>query len=180
MSHRVFIAIPISQALQQEMLDWERGFSQLPVRWLVGKNLHTTLVPPWYEEESQIPNCKARLDEAANGLKPFELKFTRVTFGPDPREPRLIWAEGTAPKEIVELRDKLLRVFSRPAEKRTFKTHLTLARFRPETFSSFPVKNLDEKVYWPEKVSSVVLMESHLSRDGADYEVIAEAGLDQI
>ena len=180
MNRRIFIAIPISQPLQQGIFDWERGFSQLPVRWLIGKNLHITLVPPWYEEESQISGCKVRLAEAANGLKPFELKFTRVTFGPDPREPRLIWAEGTAPKEIVELRDKLLRVFSRPAEKRTFKTHLTLARFRPETFSSFPVKNLDEKVYWPEKVSSVVLMESHLSRDGADYEVIAEAGLDQI
>ena len=180
MSHRIFIAIPISQPLQQEILEWEKGFPQLPVRRLVGKNLHITLVPPWYEEESQITKCKALIAEATSEFKPFGLKFARVTFGPDQREPRLIWAEGTAPKEIVELRDKLLRVFSRPAEKRTFKTHLTLARFRPETFSSFPVKNLDEKVYWPEKVSSVVLMESHLSRDGADYEVIAEAGLDQI
>ena len=180
MSHRIFLAIPITPSLQNAILEWENGFIKLPVRWLVGKNLHTTLVPPWYEEESQIEGCKTQITEATSGFKPFELKFTRVTFGPDPREPRLIWAEGTAPKEIVELRDKLLRVFSRPAEKRTFKTHLTLARFRPETFSSFPVKNLDEKVYWPEKVSSVVLMESHLSRDGADYEVIAEAGLDQI
>lgn len=53
--------------------------------------------------------------------------------------------------------------------------HLTLARFREEDFTNFPAKKLDEEVVWNETASSIVLMQSHLSRQGADYEILMEA-----
>lgn len=169
---RIFIAITISEKLQQEVLEWEKKYQKLPVRWLQGKNLHITLVPPWYE--SDIEKIKEKLAPIRERCGSFEIRFENITFGPDPRRPRLIWAEGEAPLEIRNLKLEIERSLNRKPEERPFKLHLTVARFRPETFSSFPIKKLDEKVFLRDEVKSFVLMESHLSPEGADYEVIEE------
>lgn len=59
-------------------------------------------------------------------------------------------------------------------EMRPFRLHLTLARFKGETFFSFPIKKLDEAVQWQSPISSFLLMESHLMKTGADYDVLKE------
>lgn len=173
--------MPLSERLQGEIESWRAKYGHLPVRWLVGKNLHITLVPPWYEED--IQGVIDKLNRAGEGFAPFDVLFEKVEFGPDPRQPRLIWAEGEAPKELIELRQRVEdALMQEPAallggprrEKRPFRLHLTLARFRPETFSSFPVKKLEEEISWRDRVNSFVLMEAHLSREGADYEILEE------
>lgn len=165
---RIFIAISISPKLQQEILAWEKAYRQLPVRWLAGKNLHITLIPPWYTD-----NVESVIEKLRNlEMKTFHIEFDRVTYGPDSKRPRLIWAEGKAFKEILELKSCLEKILNKKPEKRQFTLHLTVARFHPETFSSFPAKQLDERVLWQEKIKSFVLMESYLSREGADYEVL--------
>lgn len=170
MKHRVFVAIGIPEGLQDEIAAWSEKHAEIPVRWLAGKNLHITLVPPWYEEN--VDDVRERLS-AIRG-EPFELRFSRVTCGPNPREPRLIWAEGNTPQALAELRASIHEALGIEPEKRPFRAHLTLARFRPEDFIKFPVQTLDEKVDWQAEVDSFVLMESHLSRAGADYGVLAE------
>ena len=90
------MAVPISSELQKEILGWEGGFQKLPVRWLSGKNLHITLVPPWEERD---PNEVARLLENLRGTLPqFSFLLEHVAYGPNSREPRLIWAEGKSPQ----------------------------------------------------------------------------------
>ena len=174
MKHRIFIALPISESLQQEILEWEEKFSNLPIRWLQGKNLHITLVPPWHEEN--LEGAKNLLEQAT-GSGYLNLEFEKVTFGPDPRRPRLIWAEGETPRQLIDLRRKVHQIFGREEEKRPFRLHLAIARFRPETFSSFPIKKLDEKVNWRDEVRRVGLFESRLLREGADYQIMAEIAL---
>ncbi|OGY59133.1 MAG: 2'-5' RNA ligase [Candidatus Colwellbacteria bacterium RIFCSPHIGHO2_12_FULL_44_17] len=172
---RVFVAVPISSELQKEILGWEGGFQKLPVRWLSGKNLHITLVPPWEERD---PNEVARLLENLRGTLPqFSFLLEHVAYGPNSREPRLIWAEGKSPQSIIELKTAIEECLALPIDEKPFRLHLTLARFRPETFSSFPIKKLDERVMWEEYVTSFVLVESHLSPQGADYEVLYEVKL---
>ena len=173
MKQRIFIALPISESLQSEILSWQGQFPNLPVRWLKGKNLHITLVPPFYVNEQELEKIEKAL-QAVGGFGSFEISFSNVTFGPDPRRPRLIWTEGETPKELIELQQKLQKIFGKEPEKRPFRLHLTIARFRPETFSSFQIRKLNEKVDWRDKVNRVVLFESRLSRDGADYEVLQE------
>lgn len=51
---------------------------------------------------------------------------------------------------------------------------MTLIRFNPGSFSKFEVKKLDEEVLWQDRVDSFVLMESHLSRSGANYKFLEE------
>lgn len=164
------MAVKISEELQGEILGWEKIYARLPVRWLAGKNLHITLIPPWESEEAE--KTKVALKTLEGKIGPFEMIFEKVEFGPRFDEPRLIWAEGAAPKEIQDLKIRVENVLGKEPENRPFKLHLTLARFRPKDFVRFPVKKLDEKVFWRQEVKSFVLMESHFLPDGSDYEIL--------
>jgi 2'-5' RNA ligase len=147
----------------------------LPVRWIKPENLHLTLLPPWYTSEAEklIP----RLSQADLKVLPFALSFQKVTFGPTSHRPRLIWAEGERNENLAELKTALEKALKRPTEKRDFLPHLTLARFHSQDFPRFPVKKLEENVSWILEVNSFRLMESHLKRSGAEYQVLAKIPL---
>lgn len=172
MKQRVFIGIPISKTLQKKILDWEKRYQRLPVRWTAGHNLHITLVPPWYVEDTN--RVKGQLKAADYKVKPFKIAFHRVKYGPEEQRPRLIWAEGPRVKEVLQLKDILEQLLGKEPEKREFLLHLTIARFRAERFSEFPIKHLEEKVHWEEKIKSLVLFESKLSPSGAEYRKLLE------
>lgn len=157
---KVFVAIPISEKLQDAILKWEMDFSNLPVRWLAGKDLHITLISPWQESEENLTSVKKKL-EVVKGFRPFDIVFKRVNYGPSQFKLNLIWAENKPTRQILDLKDKLYQILGIPNTYTRWTMHVTLARFKPETFSSFPIKKLDEIVWWPEKVKSIVIMESY-------------------
>jgi 2'-5' RNA ligase len=173
MKQRIFIALTLSPAFQAKALAWEEKYAELPVRWLAPKNWHITLVPPWYAED--IEPVKQAIEKAVRHTAPMMLRFGHIAYGPDLRHPRLIWVEGETPKKLGELSEKLHDAVNRKPERmRELKLHLTLARFRETDFASFPLKKLDERIDWEERADRVALMESHLSRSGADYEVLGD------
>jgi len=174
MKRRIFVAIPVSERLQEEIFNWRQQYLQLPVRWLLGKNIHITLIPPWYCDEDEIKGVTERLKSVK--FSEFDIEFNKVEFGPlePPRgKPRLIWASGPTPPGLLELKQSLEKNLNIKPEKRNFQSHLTLARFRESDFSAFSIKHLEENVSWKEPVKRFVLMESHLSSSGADYQIIA-------
>ncbi|MBI4250747.1 RNA 2',3'-cyclic phosphodiesterase [Candidatus Uhrbacteria bacterium] len=171
MTRRIFFGIPIEENLQEKIAAWRKKYERLAVRWVKPNNLHVTLIPPWDEED--IDSVIRLLEHStAKAVEPLTLQFTRVAYGPSLREPRLIWAEGVAPHGLLTLKNWCESVLGVSADTRPFLLHLTLARFRPETFSSFPVKKLDESVSWSQTCSSVVLYESNLLPGGAEYTVL--------
>ena len=174
MAKRVFIALYPSDEFRQKVVAWQEEHKMLPVRWLQGKNLHITLIPPWYVEDTRAVMDALLAFVKEKSCAPFTLRFTKVTFGPDPRRPRLIWASGETPPELSTFKSGIEQALGQESERRDFKLHLTLARFREDDFPTFPITTLDEKVAWEEEVRSFVLMESHLSRAGADYNVLSE------
>jgi 2'-5' RNA ligase len=176
MKKRIFVAVPISEELQEEILEWEKNYRRLPVRWIAGKNLHVTLIPPWESEEAEKVSMILKTLEGKIG-ESFEIVFERVCYGPRKEEPRLIWAEGKAPKEIQDLKTRVENILGQRPDGRPFKLHLTLARFNSRDFVKFPIKNLDEEVFWRQEVKSFVLMESRLLPEGAEYEVLEEIKL---
>lgn len=179
---RIFVAVSVSDDIKNRAVDFQKRFENLPVRWLDGKNLHITLVPPW--EEKNLKAAIGNLEKLEGKFKPFEIFFHGVYFGPNPRLSRLIWAKGEASQEFLILESECEKIFSanKKARKsanlahpaREFSLHLTLARFRPEKFFGFPLKNLNEKILWRETVNGVVLMESRLLKSGAEYEILKE------
>jgi len=173
---RLFVAIKISEELQKEILEWERDYQRLPVRWIAGKNLHVTLIPPWESEEvGKISTALKALEGKME--RSLEVIFKRVCYGPQKEKPRLIWAEGKAPKEIQDLKTEVEGILRQKPDSRPFKLHLTLARFNPRDFTRFPIKSLDEEVFWRQEVKSIVLVESRLLPEGAEYEVLEEIRL---
>lgn len=174
MAKRVFVALKISAQLQEKILRWEER-KNLPVSWQKDKNLHITIIPPWYCEEAE--NIKKLLDQAKGKFGSFTITFNRITLGPDPKEPRMIWIEGETPGQILDLKTFLEKLLGQKPVQRNFRLHLTLARFKPENFASFEVKHLDEKVDWEENAGTLVLMESRPSPEGSDYEILAEVSL---
>lgn len=173
MKRRIFVGIKINETLQKEILHWEKPWRQiLPIRWLIPQNLHITLVPPWYEEN--IDWVKKALSTILNKVQPCQIRFDQISFGSDPKHPRLIWAAGQAPLEILKLKKLLEKTLNQTGEKREFGLHLTLARFQPKDFASLPIKTLNEEVTWTQKVNSVVLFESFLQQTGAQYHSLEE------
>ncbi len=174
MKKRVFVGIGISTEIQQLILEWKKTITPLPVRWLESKDLHVTLIAPWFTNFAS--DTIDQLKTAKFHTLPFTISFYRITFGPTNGK-KLIWAEGNKPAEIISLKTKLEKLLKRSPEKRQFKTHLTLARFRKEDFSRFAIKKLDKSVLWTHKVNSFTLYESHLTSKGATYEALAEIPL---
>lgn len=202
---RVFIGIPASEKIKAKAFEFCRQHQDLPGQWIKPKNLpqyqialsnrygaaslkfikpgnlHITLVLPWEISQEawnmEHEALKKQLQLAADEIRPFEIKFNKINFGPDDREPRLIWARGSASKQIDDLRLKIYEALGQTPDNRQFRLHITLARFRPEDFGHFALQRLDENINWKEKVKSFVLMQSHLSPQGAEYEVLAEFDL---
>jgi 2'-5' RNA ligase len=169
---KVFIAVHISKALQKEIISWTKPFLiNISARWISGNNLHITLIPPWYE--SNIDAVEEKIKTVVNDSEPFSIEFHKVSYGPRPANPRLIWAEGPLSRKLSELYDALGNIFKERRSDLPFRPHITLARFNNRHFSSFPVKRLDVKVQWKENVNSIVLMESSPGADsGSGYKVL--------
>lgn len=183
---RVFVAIGISSQLKEEIAYWQKKWNHLSVRWIKPENMHVTLVPPWYvsevdeviEDLKSVNQNRKRFWTSQNyAIKPFTITFREVTFGPSPKRPRLVWASADATAEIKTLKSKLEGVLGLKTEKRPFSTHLTIARFKEKDFSKFPIKGLNEEIFWEERVNSFLVMESRLKRSGAEYEKLAEIPL---
>jgi len=175
MKRRIFIALGISKELIGSILNWEENFAHKSkdthskIRWLKPNNLHITLVPPWYEDDSGIKKVEDLLDLV--GRKKFTLEFYRINYGPNPKKQRLVWLEGEAPHRLIDFRDDLYVTLGKEREK-GFMLHLTIGRFRENEFSSFLVKEINDEFIFKEEVSSLLLMESHLGKSGAEYEVL--------
>jgi 2'-5' RNA ligase len=136
-----------------------------------------------------LEKLKNALTSVAGTVKPFDINFTNISFGPTKKEPRLIWASGEAPPQLIRLKQELEEALNQPSEKREFLLHLTVARFRPEKRSlrlnvaasgnrgvqpqvSMHLTDLNETIAWPETVSEYQLMRSDLHPDGARYTIL--------
>jgi len=169
MKKRIFVGIKISNILAEKIGKF-RKTQLFPVRWIEGKNLHITLIPPWYEEHpSKLTKILSGIQEEIGS---FALHFIKVTYGPDPRRPRLIWVEGEVPDELLSLKKAVEKALNKRSEKRMYKLHLTIARFNPHDFKKFKIREIYEKVDWRMNVTSFQLFESKLHSKGAQYSVL--------
>ena len=172
MNKRIFIGIEASKKIKNKVSKIKNNYRDISfLRWINARNLHVTLLPPWYEDN--LEEIRKMLERIKSEFKPFTLKFSEVKFGPTSKNPRLIWAEGDAPEELNKLEKLLEKSFKKLPEKREFKLHLTLARFKYDSFAESKKPNVYEKILWIQKVNSITLFESVLRPSGAEYIVIS-------
>ncbi|OGH16637.1 MAG: 2'-5' RNA ligase [Candidatus Levybacteria bacterium RIFCSPHIGHO2_02_FULL_40_18] len=167
---RVFIGIKTSEEIQKRILAWQEKHKNLPVRFIKPENLHITLVPPWYE--TKINDLVKYLSSFKSLIRNFEIRFDSISLGPS-IAPRLFWAEAQTPRDLLELRKNINVHLKKKPEKRPFKTHITLARFKHLNFEKLKDEQIERNISWEMTVGKITLFESKLSPLGANYREIS-------
>ena len=178
---RLFVAITLPDEQRAQLATLANG---LPgARWVNEENLHLTLRFLGELDGGQA----ADVDEALAGLRVpgFELQLEGVSHFGEGRKLRSLWA-GVQPNPVLDrLHDKieqaLIRVGLSP-EKRKFRPHITLARFK-----SNPGPKLQEFLAHnalfrsaPFPVDSFTLYSSFLSTNGAIHRAEADYPLEPV
>lgn len=177
-ARRVFIGIRINNDVRDALAELQEGLPPIPMRRIPVRDLHLTLTPPWMEKD--VAAAAERVRDALERPFEFELKFRRLRFGPDPADPFLIWVTCEASKELIELKDRLLKAFGKKEkEKVPFTPHVTLARLRGSFADSFREHHLRKVVPLTMRVEAVELMASpHIG--GAGYETLQRVRLHRV
>jgi 2'-5' RNA ligase len=177
---RIFLAINLPDQIKKKLLEFQREWADLPVRWTKESNLHITLVFIGYIDDEEMLEICRLTKEIVQKHQSFEINLKRICLGPPHRPARMIWLEGEVNPALAQLRDDLEEVlfdstrsgFSK-RENRAFRPHITLARIRLPEWRHLTTKpEIDKEVSLVFPVETVEVMESHLSRGGAEYAVL--------
>ncbi|MGD0634536.1 MAG: RNA 2',3'-cyclic phosphodiesterase [Beijerinckiaceae bacterium] len=170
---RVFIGVKVAPEIAHELARLARSLERFSVRLVPANDIHLTLVPPW--NEASIPAAVEKLRAVTDRFGPFVLKFQHLSYGPQPRRPRLLWAECAATDDIALLRGALLQSFGQ-SDDRSFRPHVTLARIRGNGSAIAWQQPIDRDLSFTQQVGSIELFQSP-SPNGNGYEILASLRL---
>lgn len=181
MLHRIFLAINLPESLKEEMLLVRDRLPEVPCTWTSKENLHFTLVFLGNTSDTELEEVLVLAKGVRERHKKFSIVLSRIQYGSSRNVPRMIWATGHAPKELISLQKDLEKTFAASTilhftpEKRPYALHLTLARlngFELQTMEQDELPIIDEEITWNVPADSFEIMESKLKRGGAEYTVI--------
>ena len=170
---RVFVGLNIVPEIASQLAKFAAALKAPSVRPVAPADIHLTLVPPW--NETSIPDAIAKLGRVASGFSAFRLMFQHVGYGPQPRRPRLLWADCTATDEIAALRAALLQAFGQ-TDDRPFQPHVTFARIRAAGPAIARQHPIDQPLSLTQRIGSVELFQSP-PPGGTGYRVLASLRL---
>ena len=170
---RVFVGLKIAPEIASQLAQLAAALEQSSVRPVVPTDIHLTLVPPW--NETSIPDAIEKLGRIAGTFGAFQLIFQHAGYGPQPRRPRLLWADCAATDEIAALRAALLQAYGQTDE-RPFQPHVTLARIRGDGVAIARKHPIDRPLSLSQRVESIELFQSPPA-GGSGYQVLASLRL---
>lgn len=170
---RVFVALRIAPEIAGELAQMARVLERFAVRLIAPADIHLTLVPPW--NETSIPGAIEKLRGVADKAAPFTLAFRHLGYGPQPRRPRLLWADCEAGEELAALYAALLHAFGQTDE-RPFRPHVTVARIRGNGGGLARRHPIDRELALSQRVETVELMQSPPPHE-VGYRVLASLKL---
>ena len=181
---RAFLAIDppenILQAISrlQDKLKREIGSR---ISWTKPQGQHLTLKFFGDISSEDVKNICSAVQKRVVSEPPLNLKIEKMGVFPDARKPRVLWCGVTGDVEnLSALQKKLDGDFADigfPAEDRSFKAHLTLARIkdpRELTEISESLKKYDSFNAGEFVADKLFLFQSKLSPQGAVYTKLAE------
>lgn len=173
---RLFVAMDIPEAVRQALEEFVRPLAAIRsgARWVRIEGLHVTLK---FIGETSAERAK-HIQQALAGVRspsPVRLHIHGTGFFPNAKHPRVFWAGIDASANLAELAVEIehrLASLGIPREKRPFKPHLTLARFKDER----GLEDLREALarmgnvdFGQFECREFYLYESRLKPDGAEY-----------
>lgn len=185
MKRRLFIAINLPENIKKKLLNYQKEWADLPVRWTRESNIHITLVFIGHVgDEEMLEICKI-VKEVASRHSPFNIDLGRIVLGPPDRPPRMVWVEGRPSKELAILRDGLENFLLdsknsgyQKVESRSFRPHITLGRIKQWEWRKLsPQPKIEKEIALSFPVESIEVMQSDLKRDGAGYTILESVNL---
>ncbi len=164
------------------------------MRFLPPENWHITLTFLGYQPDEALPAISKSLREVADNFfahqegrrkEGFNIRFSEVAYAPPGKLPRMIWlVADKATSQIISgtknnLEDKLEQGGVRfRREDRQYNAHITLTRFENQSAENLPELSVGKSIlpiiFW---CFSLDLMESHLKRTGAEYDILSAFSL---
>ena len=179
MAIRSFLAFELPPHIKKEVtgISGEVKKTGLKASWVKPGNIHLTLVFLGDINEENIPEIISGIDNVTGKYEPFNIALGGMGVFPDTKRPRVLWLGLKGEIErLASFRDDLqkpLKIFGIKQEKRSFKPHLTLGRFRkPVEEKSLLKRILDEygDISGPnEKLNELILFKSVLNPGGSVY-----------
>ena len=183
MGIRSFLAFELPVEIRENIRVVSRELRKmaLPVRWVKVDNIHLTIVFLGSVDEDTVGDIKEKVNVAVKRFSPVKTRLSSVGAFPHWRKPRVIWIGLNGNIErLSHLRNALqeeLKVLGFIPEKRPFRPHLTLGRFKG------PMKR-DEDIQWIcdryrditsdlYQLNELILYKSDLKPDGAVYTKMA-------
>lgn len=145
-------------------------------RWTTPENQHLTLKFLGGTPGDRLDAVKQTCEMVARGHSPAQLSFSDLGAFPSRTRVRVLWAgiedEASRLPAVAADLDRAFESLGFPSEGRALTPHLTLARFKlPVPLKSgFP--SIDTTGVAGFEVQELTLFRSHLSPNGARYEVV--------
>ncbi len=185
---RAFVAIELSQDLLLHL----RGLTdQLRSLHLDGRiprpeSIHLTLKFLGQVDRDQVTSIQRALQESARQVAPFDLPIGGLGTFPDLRRPRVLWVGVGECQSLWKLKSSLearLGGLGFPGDKRSFRPHLTLMRFKSVPSRERLVGFLRSETQVGElgvlEVTEIHLYQSVLKPQGAEYQKLVTVRLNQ-
>jgi 2'-5' RNA ligase len=183
MGIRSFLAfeLPVEIREQIKVISKELKKTALPVRWVKVDNIHLTILFLGSVDEDTIGDIEEKVNVVVKGFSAFKTKLNAVGAFPHWKRPRVIWIglNGDIGR-LSNLRNKLLeelKVLGFMPEKRPFRPHLTLGRFKGPIDRGEDMKwildryrDINSDLY---QLNELILYKSDLKPDGPVYTKMA-------
>lgn len=136
MEIRSFLAFELPSQIKKIIGDLSRELRKFPmdVRWVKTDNIHLTVVFMGNTHTEHLLPIDETVSKVCLRFRPFNVSLKGCGVFGSRRNPRVLWIGIESDnKRILYFRDSLqkhLRYFGTKEEKRSFRPHLTLGRFR--------------------------------------------------
>lgn len=136
MGIRSFLAFELPPEIREKIgaVSRELQKTRMPVRWVKVENIHLTMIFLGSVNEDAIDEIKEKVHLVVNRFSTIRTRLNGVGVFPHWRKPRVIWVGLNGEIETLSnLRDQLqseLKVLGLREEKRPFRPHLTIGRFK--------------------------------------------------
>ena len=194
MGIRTFLAVELDEAVRARLAEAAAGAEagRARVRLVAPENIHVTLNFLGDVEDAQVPAVCRTAERLAAAAEPFEFAVRGLRAVP-PRGPvlRMLWAgvddlSGGLGRLQARLEAALAEMGFAP-DRRPFRPHLTLARFKSPRGRRAPTPGADairatfaarrEQAFGTVAAEAVTVFSSELSPAGPTYAPLARAGI---
>ena len=172
---RLFVGVPLPAEVRKSLANLCSGVPG--ARWVDTGTIHITLRFIGEVDAIQAEDIDAALSDVRQPA--FELALGGVGCFASGRKVRAVWAGVVKSDGLAHLRDKVESAIVRAGfepERRKFRPHVTLARFRNTTSARVApyLETHNAFAAGPFPVDRFDLLRSHLSHAGARYQTIAD------